>query len=175
MCYDHSTAPPFSLGSPVFVTASLQLSPGLGPHLSPVRLRSTQWGSEAWWARAGDPRALPPLASLGMETVWLLWVCTGLGLAAAGLILSPEDTHTPNHWEHGLAGRRAELAFCVRKMLSAAAWVLVRLKKEKDLLAGNFPQQCAGALLKAVSGGLFYPRTGQRGEKRPGRKDREKS
>lgn len=26
---------------------------------------------------------------------WLLWVCMGLGLAAAGLILSPEDTHTP--------------------------------------------------------------------------------
>lgn len=46
-------------------------------------------------------------------------------------------------------------------MLSAAAWVLVRLKKEKDLFAGSSPRQRAlnlraqetWALLKAVSGG----------------------
>lgn len=54
--------------------------------------------------------------------------------------------------------RRAELAFCVIQMPSATAWVLVRLKKEKELFAGSSLQQCAlklraqeaWALLKAV-------------------------
>lgn len=102
------------------------------------------------------------------KTVWLLWVCMGLGLAAAGLILSPADTHTPNHWEHGLAEKRAELAFCIIQNAQGSCLGSCQPEERKRPVCWQVSStmcteaQSLGNLGPAQGNkwGLFYPRTG---------------
>lgn len=162
-------ASPFSPGSPVLTTAPTtpDAARPRPPIVVPQVLFSCKVLSriEAWFVGLGGPRVLPLHASLGMETVWFLWVYTGLCLGCCWTYpVSRRHPHslTTGNRVPALAGRRAELTFCVIQMLHAATWDLAVSCQVEERKRPVFWQLPATTCTEAQSLGNLGPAQGRK-------------